>query len=152
MKKFIHIVKNLLVLVLVFAGVVSAEVQWELITTTKEGTRIYIETNSITMLAPGRYLIWTETYPESGDRQKYMERELKGVFGVDKFAYTKSRVEIDCSTMRHRYHSIIYYSDNDNVLKIDKYGPSEWYDPPPGSYGDNILKRVCAKGYDAKEM
>lgn len=150
MKKSNHIVKSLLVLVLIFTGVANGQGRWELVSTDKQGFK-YIDAESIIMLSPGRYLFWQKFYPVGSIRQEFMG-SLKGNPNVDKLAYIMSRLEIDCSTMMERIHSITYYTDDGNVIWQDIGKLSKWYDLPPESVGEAVLKRICTKPYDAKEM
>jgi hypothetical protein len=145
-------VGSLLVLALIFAGAVSAQGRWEFVATNREGSRWYIDRESIITLSPGRYLIWQNCFPVGTDRQKYLERELKGIKNAENFEYTKSRLEIDCASMKHRYHSSIYYTGDDHFIKMESAAPSEWYDYVPESAGWMFVERFCTKVYDAKEM
>lgn len=151
MKKFNSIGKSSLVLILILAGVLSAQERWEFISKTKEGSSIYIDTESIVMLSPGHYLIWEKGHPVGRERQSFMEQEMKGILDADKFAYYKSRIEIDCSMTKFRIHSTIYYTDDGGVIRsVSEL--SKWADSPPGSAGEAVSKRVCTKGYDEKEI
>lgn len=150
MKKYIYIVKTLLVLALMFTGVANGQDRWELVSTDKQGSR-YIDTQSVIMLSPGRYLFWEKFCPDGSKRQEFME-SLKGKPNSDKFAYIIARFEVDCSIMKERLHSDTYYTEDGKVI-LDNFGKlSEWYDLPPGSAGETVLKRICTKGDDAKEM
>jgi hypothetical protein len=151
MRKFNCIGRSLLILALIFVGVVSSQERWELIATTKTGSNLYIDTESIVMLSSGRYLIWERSYPVGTERESFMEQELKNVLDAAKFAYVMSRTEIDCSMMKYRIHSTVYYTDDGKIMRSVSE-PSKWHDSPPGSVGEKVSKRVCEKGYDAKEF
>lgn len=152
MKKYICIGGSLLVLALIFARVVSAQGGWELVATTNEGSSFYIDTGSIIMLSPGRYLVWEKFYPVGRDRKESLEGALKGIKDAEKYEYTMRRIEIDCALMRCRTHSFFLYTWEGKILFEGSDKLSEWDDFPPGSVGWTKMERVCTKGYDAKEM
>lgn len=157
MKKVIHLGKISFVLLLIFGGVVNAQGRWEFVGTNQEGSRMYFDADSIIVLSRGRIFVWRKLYAVGKDRQKYYERELKGVKNAENFELIISRVEVDCPSMRERIHSTIYYTEDGNVIKRDVWGPSDWVDYPPGSVGEIFLKRICTtefapENYDLKEM
>jgi hypothetical protein len=152
MKKFICIGKNFLILALVFAGVVGAQDRWELLATNSEGSSFYIDTGSIIILSPYRYLVWEKFYPVGRDRKETLEGALKGIKDAEKYEFTMRRIEIDCASMRCRTHSFFLYTWEGKILFEGSDKLSEWDDFPPGSIGWSKMERVCTKRYDGKEM
>ncbi len=136
MNKFNHVVKSFLMLAIMVTGMANGQDRWELLSTDKQGFR-YIDIQSIVTLGPGRYLIWQKFYPAGSKKQEFME-SLKGKPNSDKFAYIIARLEIDCSMMKERIHSDIYYADDGKIIQSSSK-LSEWYDLPPGSVGEALL-------------
>ncbi len=157
MKNFNCIRGSLLVLVLVlaliFAGVVGAQERWDFVTMSKEGSRFYIDLGSIIMLNPGRYLFWEKSYPVGMERQRYLEA-LKGIKNAEKVEYIKSRNEIDCPSMKYRFHHIIYYTEDGYVISSSTFTGEflKWNDCVPDSVSWMLMERFCTKVYDGKEM
>jgi hypothetical protein len=149
MNKLNHVVKSFLMLAIMVTGIANGQDRWELLYADEQELR-YIDTQSIVILGPGRYLIWQKIHPAGSNKQKFIE-SLKGRLNSDKFAYIIARHEIDCSMMKQRIHSDVYYADDGKII-LSNRELSKWYDLPPGSVGEVLLKKLCTKGTDAKEM
>ena len=151
MKKINYIGISFVVLALIFAGVLGAQERWEFWTSNNEDSIYFIDTGSIVMVSPQRYLVWERFHPVGKDREQIYEM-LKGNKDAKKYVYSMSRIEIDCASMRCRTLSLIHYSFEGKVLLGGQLELAEWHDFPPGSIGWKKIEIFCMKPYDAKEM
>jgi hypothetical protein len=152
MKKINYIWISFVVLALIFAEVTGAQDRWEFWASTNEDSIYFIDMGSIVMVSPHRYLVWEKFYAIGKDREQFFEGSLKGIKDAKKYAYTMSRIEIDCASMKCRTHSFYHYSFEGKVLFGGQLELAEWDDYPPGSIGWNKIEKFCMKPLDAKEM
>ena len=107
--------------------------RWVFVTTDGKSMGIWLDAERINRTSQ-QASVWT--------RWEYFE-DQKGSEGREPYRYALSRETYDCANTRFKNAQRLYYASDGRVVRSVPLADT-WVDVPPGSFGEDLIRRLCA--------